>query len=133
MGKRFLIYGLLGWLMEILWTGLGSFVQGNIMLTSFTYLWMFPIYGLAVFFEPIHDQIKQLPWFWRGAIWVILILALEYFTGWTLGKLLGRCPWDYRSVTPYHIQGLIRLDYIPAWFVVGLAFERIHRRLDKLA
>ncbi|MGI6588652.1 MAG: putative ABC transporter permease [Peptococcia bacterium] len=132
MVKRFVIYGLLGWTMEILWTGLGSLLKGNLMLSSFTYLWMFPIYGLAVFLEPVHDYIDNLPWYVRGGIWVVIILSLEYLTGWLLMSFLGRCPWDYSDVTPYHIQGLIRLDYIPAWFLAGLVFEKIHRTLDKL-
>ncbi|MDD4146134.1 MAG: hypothetical protein PHS83_03390 [Clostridia bacterium] len=132
MAKRFIIYGLLGWTMEVFWTGLGSLFNGNLMLSSFTYLWMFPIYGLAVFLERVHDQIDNLPWYVRGGIWVIIILSLEYLTGWLLLSFLGRCPWDYTDVTPYQIQGLIRLDYIPAWFLAGLIFERIHRTLDKL-
>lgn len=132
MAKRFVIYGILGWTMEIFWTGLGSFLKGNLMLSSFTYLWMFPIYGLAVFLERVHDQIAHLPWYVRGGIWVVIILSLEYLTGWLLLSFLGRCPWDYSAVTPYHIRGLIRLDYIPAWFLAGLIFERIHRALDKI-
>ncbi len=118
--------------MEILWTGLGSFLKGNLMLSSVTYLWMFPIYGLAVFLERIHDYIEELPWFIRGVIWVVIILSLEYLTGWLLKSFLGRCPWDYSDVTPYHIQGFIRLDYIPAWFLAGLVFERIHKALNKI-
>ena len=43
-------------------------------------------------------------------------------TGWLLRKL-GVCPWDY-SDAPLNIDGLIRLDYAPAWFAVGLLFER---------
>jgi uncharacterized membrane protein len=132
MAKRFVIYGLLGWIIEIFWTGMGSLLKGNLMLSSFTYLWMFPIYGSAVFLEPVHDNIKVLPWYVRGGIWVVIILSIEYITGWILMSLLGSCPWDYSNVTPYHIQGLIRLDYIPAWFSAGLIFEIIHHRLDKL-
>lgn len=132
MAKRFVIYGLLGWIIEIFWTGMGSLLKGNLMLSSFTYLWMFPIYGAAVFLEPVHDQIEDLPWYVRGGIWVVVILSIEYITGWFLNSLLGSCPWDYSDATPYHIQGLIRLDYIPAWFMVGLIFERIHQKLDKL-
>lgn len=118
--------------MEIIWTGLGSLLKGNLMLSSFTYLWMFPIYGSAVLLEPVHDYIEGLPWYVRGGIWVIFILSIEYLTGWLLMSTLGSCPWDYSDVTPYHIRGLIRLDYIPAWFLAGLIFEQIHLRLDKI-
>jgi len=51
MMTRFLVYGLLGWSLEIFWTGLGSILRGEWRLVGYTYLWMLPIYGLAVFFE----------------------------------------------------------------------------------
>ena len=60
MGKRFIIYGLLGFCMEVLWTGFGSLLKGDIKLTASTYVWMFFIYGLAVFLEPIHNRIRHL-------------------------------------------------------------------------
>lgn len=132
MLMRFIIYGILGWTIEISWTGLGSLLMGNWLLPAFTNLWMFPIYGLGVFLEKIHDNIEELPWYVRGGIWAIIILSLEYLTGGLLKSFLGSSPWDYSDSTPYHIQGIIRLDYFPAWFCVGLFFERIHKTLDKL-
>ncbi|MDK2934487.1 MAG: hypothetical protein PWP27_2297 [Clostridiales bacterium] len=114
---RFLIYGIMGWAMEIFWTGLGSFFRGDIRLQGTTYLWMFPIYGLAVFLEPIHDNIRFMPWMIRGCIWVLIIWAIEYVTGWAIQGAVGLCPWDYSESTPYSINGFIRLDYAPAWFV----------------
>ena len=45
MTKRFLIFGCLGWCIEILWTGFHSLLLGDGALTAKTYLWMFPIYG----------------------------------------------------------------------------------------
>jgi uncharacterized membrane protein len=70
---RFILYGFLGWILEIIFTGSGSLLRGSISLTGYTYLWMFPIYGLAVFLEPIHDGIRKAPWPIRGLIWVALI------------------------------------------------------------
>lgn len=131
MVTRFFIYGIAGWALEIFWTGLGSFSKGNWELAGFTYLWMFPIYGLAVFFEPLHERIRYYPWYFRGAVWSVLILAVEYSSGWFLELLIGNCPWDYSRETPYHVQGYIRLDYAPLWFLVGLLFERFHLFLDK--
>jgi uncharacterized membrane protein len=132
MVKRFIIYGILGWTMEIFWTGLGAFAVQDWNLPGFTYLWMFPIYGLAVFLEPVHDRISYLPWYIRGVIWGVLILCIEYVTGGILKILIGQCPWDYSGSTPYHIRGIIRLDYFPAWFMAGLIFERIHINLDRI-
>ncbi len=56
MMKRFLVYGLVGLCAEIFWTGIGSLLQGDIRLSGFTYIWMFPIYGLTVFLN--HCNIK---------------------------------------------------------------------------
>lgn len=126
---HFIIYGLLGWCLEIIWTGVGSLLAGDVCLTAKTYLWMFPIYGLVKVFEPLHDIIRYWPVWERGTIWMLLYFAIEYLTGWLLGAMLGTVPWDY-SHAALNIHGLIRLDYAPAWFVAGLLFEKVHDKLD---
>ncbi|WZL74262.1 hypothetical protein QBE52_05865 [Clostridiaceae bacterium 35-E11] len=128
---RFMIYGLIGWCIEITWTGLGSAFSGDKKLTGYTYLWMFPIYGLAVLLEPVHDMIVNWPWVLRGGIWIGMIYLIEYITGWLIQSYTGRCPWDYGN-TKYAVKGLIRLDYAPAWLLAGLLFERIHVFLDRI-
>lgn len=131
MVKRFIIYGLSGWCIEVFWTGIGSLIRGNIKLQGWTYIWMFPIYGLAVFIEPIHDMIRSWPVVLRGGVYTVLIFIVEYSTGWLLKVLTGLCPWDY-SGTPFSINGFIRLDYAPAWFVAGLLFEMLHDTLMRI-
>ncbi len=128
MVKKFIIYGLLGWSMEIIWTGLGSLIGGDLRLHAFTNLWMFFIYGMAVFLEPIHHIIGGWNWFCRGVIWVVLIWGIEYSTGLLLKNILGVYPWYYAS--PFAIENLVRLDYAPAWFAAGMIFERVHKTLD---
>lgn len=128
---HFIIYGLLGWCLEILWTGLGSFLKRDVRLTGKTYLWMFPIYGSAVLLEPVHDFIRHWPLWDRGIVWMLLCFIVEYLTGWILRRMLGTAPWNY-SRAALNINGLIRLDYAPAWFIAGLLFERIHDWLDWL-
>lgn len=125
MKYRFLIYGLLGWTMEIFWTGLGSLLRGDFRLQGFSYLWMFPIYGLAVFLEPVHDHIRNLTWVIRGSIWTTVIFGVELITGLAIELTVGKVPWDYTGSSYYSIAGLIRLDYAPVWFVVGLLFEKV--------
>nr|NSL49926.1 hypothetical protein [Dendrosporobacter quercicolus DSM 1736]SDM92643.1 Putative ABC-transporter type IV [Dendrosporobacter quercicolus] len=128
--RRVIIYGLIGWCLEIVWTGLGSLLSGDIRLTAQTYLWMFPIYGLAaVLFEPLHDAIRLWPLGARGGVWMLLCFTVEYLSGWMLRSAIGAAPWDY-SAAVFHIHGLIRLDYAPAWFGAGLLFERLHDWLD---
>ena len=129
--KRFIIYGLLGWCLEVVWTGVGSLLTGDVSLTARTYLWMFPIYGSAILFEPVHDTIRLWTVWERGTVWIILCFAVEYLTGWMLRETLGTIPWDY-SQAILNIHGLIRLDYAPVWFAAGLLFEKIHDYLVRV-
>jgi uncharacterized membrane protein len=131
MGKRFVIYGLLGLCAEVLWTGLGSMIDGDMTLTSSTCIWMFPIYGLSVFLEPIHNRIRHLSLFTRGGVYMVLIFAAEFTSGLLLKELLGACPWNYKNEL-LSIHGIITLRYIPVWFATGLIFERIHDALIRI-
>ncbi len=130
---RFIFYGLLGWGLEVLWTGIESGLGGDPRLRSTTYLWMFPIYGLAVFFEPAHDRIRYWPVILRGILWILLIWAMEYVTGGLIRLITGYSPWDYTGSSPWEIQGLIRLDMAPLWFVTGLLFEKAHDFIKRIA
>lgn len=133
MFARFVIYGALGWIVEILWTGLGSVLRRDPRLRAQTYLWMFPIYGGgALLLETLLPYAAAQHWFVRGLIWVVTIYVVEYATGWVLRRFVGRSPWDYTG-SSFAIDGLIRLDYAPAWFVLSLLFERIHPLVAHLA
>ena len=128
---RFLLYGLAGWCGEILWTALREKVTGcqlDWKLRGTTYLWMFPIYGgaLLLLFEPAHDALRTWAWPLRGLIYAVGSFAVEYLAGWLLRKVTGVCPWDYRGHSRWHVHGLIRLDYAPVWFTVGLGIEWLH-------
>ena len=124
MFMRFLIYGFIGWGMEIIWTGINSFLKGDLKMTGYSSLWMFPIYGMAIFLEPFFNMLSKQPFIIRGGVYTALIFVGEFMTGWALRKVIGQCPWDY-TLSPYNINGLIRLDFAPLWFMVGLFYERI--------
>lgn len=128
MLKRFIIYGVIGWSIEIVWTGLHSLIFGDIVMQAYTNLWMFFIYGCAIFLEPLHDIMKEWRWVFRGVLWVVIIWGIEYTSGTILLNLLGRYPWYYSGKIA--IDNLVRIDYAPAWFVAGLFFERVHKTLD---
>lgn len=133
MWIRFLIYGALGWIVEIVWTGLGSVLRGDPRLMAQTYLWMFPIYGGgALVLERLLPLLADKHWLARGAAGVGVIFFVEYVTGLSLRALVGRSPWDY-SGTPFSVNGLIRLDYAPAWFVLSLMFERVQPVISRVA
>jgi uncharacterized membrane protein len=142
---HFVIYGLLGWCGEIVFTSTYDAVTGarqaegdrpgervpitrgdRLALAGRTYLWMFPIYGLcAPGFEPLHDAIRGWAWPLRGLIYMAGIFLIEAITGLLLKVVIGRCPWDY-SYARTSVLGVIRLDYAPVWFGAGLVLERVH-------
>ena len=110
--------------MEVLWTGLGALKNKNFKLSSNTSLWMFFIYGMVIFLEPFFRLTAQFNFILRGLIYASLILAGEFITG-TMLKRADICPWDY-SATRYHVKGVIRVDYFPAWAAAGLIFEQLY-------
>lgn len=117
----FIKCGLIGWGLEIFWTGLGSLFQGDGKLTGRSSLWMFPIYGLAAAIIPCYQMIKPLNILFRGFVYMLCIFAVEYVSGSVL-KHFRLCPWDY-SGCRFQVNGVIRLDYAPVWYATGLIFE----------
>lgn len=131
MKKNFMICGLTGWCIEIIFTSLGAFRKRDMTLTGRTSIWMFPIYGMAAVIGPIYKKIKNVPMLLRGTIYSTGIFCCEYISG-SLLKRHNLCPWDY-SDAKTNINGLIRLDYAPLWMATGLLFERIVTHEDKAA
>jgi len=125
---RFIVYGCTGWIIETVFTGLSSALDGDKNLKCHTYLWMFPIYGLGILLEPLHEIMRGLLWVYRGFVWVAAIFLIEYVTGWIIKLIIGECPWDYDvdGEILVSVKGIIRLDFLPVWFAVGLMFERLH-------
>lgn len=104
-------------------------------LLGYTYVWMIPIYA-AVYpgMWVLHRWVGHWHLLARGFFYAVLILVVEYISGWLLRKATGECPWERN----YHgnkwaVHGLIRLDYTPAWMVAALLFEHVFRVLRGLA
>lgn len=125
MIKKYLMCGLTGWCMEVFWTGIGSALRKDKKLTSNTSIWMFPIYATAVIIEPLSHKLcsHKRNTVSRGIIYSLCIFATEFFSGSFLKKR-NCCPWDY-SKAKLNIKGVVRLDYLPVWFVVGLIYEKM--------
>ncbi|WP_099469027.1 putative ABC transporter permease [Konateibacter massiliensis] len=126
MKKNFILCGICGWCIEILWTSFEKFRRREMKLVGNTSIWMFPIYGMASFLSPICRFLKNSNIFIRGLVYMSFIFTGEYLTGYFLKKH-NVCPWDY-SKSKYNINGLVRLDYAPLWFIVGLFFEKLVNR-----
>ena len=126
MKNKFILCGAIGWCAEILWTGLNSFANGRFKLMGHSSLWMFPIYGCAAFIEPLSKIYRKFSTFSRGIIYMLHIFFAEFVSG-SILKKYGICPWDY-SASPLNINGIIRLDYAPLWFGLGLFYESLFKR-----
>lgn len=124
MTKRFIIYSMLGIYMEIFWTGLGAVFKGEYTMTGHSSVIMMFIYGGIVLMEPAFRQLRDYSPAVRGIIYSLIIFAAEYFSGLLLLKY-NICPWDY-SYALYNMKGVIRLDYMPLWFMAGLIYERLY-------
>lgn len=119
--KNFIKCGTLGWCMEILFTALGALRRRESPLIGHTSLWMFPIYGSAALFQPLFILLKRCHVLIRGTIYALSIFAAEYASGRFLSKH-NICPWNYCR-HHWHVNGLIRIDFFPFWFLAGLVFE----------
>src|SRR3954447_159127 len=130
---RSLIYGLLGWGMEIVWTGLPTRRPIDWTLRGHSYLWMLPIYALiGPLYEPVHDHLRRVALPLRALIYAAGFIGVETITGTLLKRLTGRCPWDYTGKTRWQVGGVTRFDYAPVWAALGLALEPLHDTLVRL-
>lgn len=121
--KNFIKCGITGWCMEILFTAIGAIRRREPSIMGQTSLWMFPIYGSAALFRPIFTMLKHCHILIRGTLYALSIFGAEYASG----KLLAKrdlCPWNYNRCH-WHVNGLIRIDFFPFWFVAGLLFEHL--------
>lgn len=122
--RNFLLCGMAGWCVECFWTGLGSLIEAkDRYMFCRTSIWMFPIYGMAAFLEPLCKILKNRSRLTRGIIYAGIIYVIEFCTGIVL-KYFKACPWDY-SHAKYNFKGVIRFDYAPMWIIVGLILEHI--------
>lgn len=112
--------GIIGWCLEILFTGV---TRHEKCLKCETSLYMFPIYGLAMLIAPMKKLLRRHSTAFRGICYTCGIFFTEYLTGKFLRRF-DRCPWDY-SNAPLNVNGLIRLDFAPLWFGTGLLYEKL--------
>lgn len=122
--KNFLLCGFIGWCNECFWTGLRAVqVHRDRTLLCRTSVWMFPIYGMAAVIPYVHKKLQGVHVFFRGCVYMLGIFTMEFLTG-SLLQCFRCCPWDYGS-SRWHVRKVIRLDYAPVWFGLGLFYEWI--------
>lgn len=121
--RRFIFYGIFGLFLELLWTGLNSFVDGDMTFYAHSSLIMFFIYGMVVLIEPLFNIFKNQSVLVRTVTYSVFILMMEYYSG-TILNYGGICPWYYE--TGFNVENVIRLDYIVLWMLAGYVYERLY-------
>lgn len=129
MALKMLVFACVGVAMEVVFTAADSYRKTrDKTLQGVSYVWMLPIYALVPpVLSILHPRVSALPLPARLALYVTLLFAVEYASGWLLRRLTGACPWE----AGYHgkrwaVDGLIRLDYAPAWVAACFLFERLY-------
>jgi uncharacterized membrane protein len=136
--ERYFLLGCFGWCVEIVFTS----VMDSLILRTHkvpwklegnTYLWMHPIYGGGLYFGTrIMPMVRvHLPLPLRLLGGVVVCFAIEYVSGYILRATTGVCPWDY-SQAEWNVDGLIRLDYAPAWAVLSYLVEFLTDLLESI-
>ena len=124
---RFVIYGLVGWCIECIFTSVMDLASGagDLRLMGYSYLWMHPIWGLGLMLgERLMGVLQRagLNRVTRAFIGMGVCFAVEYTMGALLVALIGRAPWDY-SAAMFNVDGLVRLDYAPFWWLCAWSVE----------
>ena len=99
MKKAFILCGLTGWCMEILWTGLHSILSGELTMTGKTSLLMFPIYGCGAIIRPLSGKLSAVPLFVRGCIYTVGFFFVEFISG-ALLRCFHMCPLGLQQHSP---------------------------------
>ena len=130
MWIHFLIYAVLGWCAEIIWTAVTRRISGKARdwrLIGETSLWAFPLYGsIAIWFEPLHDALRSQFFLVRALVYLLCAWVVEYAGGWLIWKISGSKPWDYTNARSGSLNGLIRWNFVLIWPIVGLGLESVH-------
>lgn len=124
----FIALACIGITTEIFFTAISDNVQlipdVDWALRGQSFIWMFPIYGIAgIAFPWIYPYIQKIPFIGRMAVYGIGILVVEFIAGALLDLITGRCPWEYNE--GLHIMGYVRLDFFPLWALFGGMVEKI--------
>ena len=134
--QQFLLYGCLGLLIEVVFTGLWHLFSRQWKLTGYTYLWMAPVYGATALMLDVVSHAVPWPFYAKAFLYVPIIYGAEALSGATIifitgllqrfigGSQGGVIPWDYAK-SRWSPMGLINFRYIPFWFILGLAFDPI--------
>lgn len=133
---RLFVYGLLGFMYEIVFTAAWELVQSkftDFSLKGYSSIWSFFIYGTCTFCgERFYNHTKtNFSAVSRGLVYMQMAYSWEFVCGLIL-RQFDACTWDY-SEFRLDVMGLIALEYAPFWFLTGLFQEFIYDYLLNLS
>lgn len=132
---RFLIFGLMGLLLEVFFGASNQLLRMNWNLRGSTSPWMMLDYGLfGIILMPVAEPLKRrgVPLPARAFLYMLVIFLVEYVSGVIFHFGMGLRIWDY-SNKPLNLHGQITLYYAPGWYLLGLVAESLYKRVDACA
>ncbi|MBI2981438.1 MAG: hypothetical protein HYY44_03945 [Deltaproteobacteria bacterium] len=129
---QFIILGVIGIAGEVFFTAIKDFAKTrHPRLHGFSFVWMFPLYGLlSILFPIVSPWVADFSWPVRGSVYMMVIYLVEFIAGSILTAIIGSHVWNY-SHHRFNLRGQISLWYAPVWFFVGLIVERCYPWLIK--
>jgi len=140
---RGLLYGCIGLLIEVFFTGFHSLFIKHWKATGYTYVWMLFPYGFAgLALEGLSTSLAW-PFYLKALVYVPIFYGVEGLYGWTLMKVTGKLqewlggsgggvvPWDYGK-SKWSPMGLINLKFAPFWLALALSFDGISAILRRV-
>lgn len=121
----FLIYSLLGWIME---TAVGTVRRQRFINPGFTTGPFCPVYGVAAVMMAVTLQELSGDWLFLFLGSAIIATAIEWFTGKLLEKLSYKKWWDYSKIK-WNFDGYICLPYSVLWGILGVFSVRFSNHL----
>ena len=134
--QKLLLYGHIGILLEFWFTGARSLFKRHWKLTSSSYLWMIPIYGVTGLFMEVIATTVPWPFYLKALLYVPLIYGAEALSGASIAGLtkqlqrflggfqVGLIPWEYEK-SSWAPAGLVNFKYAPFWYLLALGFDPI--------
>jgi uncharacterized membrane protein len=135
MFARFLIFAMMGLLLEVFGGAFGSLLRYDWNLRGSTSPWMMFDYGLfGIILMSVATRLKQwrIPLVGRAAVYMLVIFLVEYVSGVIFHFGMGIQVWDYSSMR-YNLHGQIALNFVPIWYFLGLVAEYLYVRVDACA
>lgn len=128
--QKFIVFGLIGLLIECVFTGIEAFIKGDKYGKVSTCLGMLPIYSTAgLLLETIQFTLH---WnlFLQALVYMSVIYGVEASFGIVYKKIFGYLFWDYTG-SGGSVFGYINLYYAPFWYILSLGFPLASYGLHK--